>query len=205
MLRASAAWTAALANASPALKLDVEQKLDPRLVKLFGASYVATTGDPNGAAIPGTERFSPTAAFTIEFWVSTKSPSGTLLSKKHAAGDMSVITRLQQGSLQLSIGLVSGERGSGGGPPINDGRWHHVALVKQDNDIKLYVDGKNIHSTTETMQLISESPWKFGCSYSSPPCAARFGGARISSTARYTGPFTPEWLHLKDRDTQFPQ
>jgi hypothetical protein len=205
-MRASQEWATALARASPALVSDVEQKLDPRLVKLWGTSYVATTGDAAGESIPGTERYSPGAAFTIEFWVSTRETTGTLLSKRQTAADLSVIIHLHDGAPQLSI-ATPGEGGSLGGAPINDGRWHHIALTKQGDDLKLFVDGKPAHASTVKIPLVSQSAWLFGSSYMRTPCAARFGGARISSTARYAGAgaFSPRWVHPSDRATLYSQ
>ena len=48
------------------------------------------------------------------------------------------------------------------------------------------------------------SPWKFGTSHNRTPCSARFGGIRISKSARYENSFTPKKLHAKDKDTLLP-
>jgi hypothetical protein len=205
-IRASQEWATALAQASPALQSDVEQKLDPRLAKLWGTSYVVTTGDAAGESISGTEPYSPGAAFTIEFWVSTRETTGTLLSKRQTAADLSVILHIYDGAPQLSL-ATPGEGGSLGGTPINDGRWHHIALTKQGDDLKLFVDGKTVHTSTAKIPLVSNSAWLLGSSYMRIPCAARFGGLRISNTVRYAGegPFSPRWIHPKDRRTLYSQ
>jgi hypothetical protein len=155
-------------------------------------------------AIPGSDRLSPTENFTIEFWVATQSPKGTLLSKKHAAEESSVIVHLDNTIPNLSVAVGGGEGGSGGGPPINDGQWHHLALVKQADGVTLYVDGKSVTRTTLKAPLQSRSPWKFGTSHNRTPCTARFGGVRISKTARYSDAFEPKRVHSKDKDTLLP-
>jgi hypothetical protein len=105
----------------------------------------------------------------------------------------------------LSVAQGGGEGGSGGGPPLNDGKWHHLAVVKQMDEVVLYVDGEQATKTTLKAALQSRSPWKFGTSNNRAPCAARFGGIRISKVARYQDSFTPKKLHAKDKDTLYPQ
>lgn len=202
--RADHAWQQALATATAPQKKEIEQKVDQRLIKLFGTSFAATKGDAAGVAIPGSDRLSPTENFTIEFWVSTQSPRGTLLSKKHAAEESSVIVHLDNTIPNLSVATTGGEGGSGGGPPINDGQWHHLALVKQADGVTLYVDGSAATRTTLKAPLQSRSPWKFGTSHNRTPCAARFGGVRISKCARYSDAFEPKRIHSKDKDTLLP-
>ncbi len=48
---------------------------------------------------------------------------------------------------------------------INDATFHHVALVKQDSTLSLYIDGKEVGSTTDRMQPITQDgrPLYFGC------------------------------------------
>jgi len=203
--RADRAWQQALATATPLHKKELEQKVDQRTVKLFGASFTATRGDAAGAAIPGSDRLSPTESFTIEFWMSTTAAKGTLLSKKQAADDSSIIVHIDNGTANLSIASGNGEGGSGGGPPINDGNWHHLAMVKNGNDLALFVDGSKEVRSTLNAPVISRSVWKFGTSHNRAPCAARFGGIRISKTARYDDAFSPKKLHPKDKDTLYPQ
>lgn len=202
---ADRAWQQAVAAATQLHKKDIEQKVDQRLGKLFGTSFVVTKGDSGGVAIPGSNSLSPTEAFTIEFWVSTTAAKGTLLSKKHSGEDASIIVHLDNSVPNLSVASGGGEGGSGGGAAINDGYWHHLALVKQGNELVLYVDGRRGVSSTLKVPLQSRSPWKFGASHNRVPCAARFGGLRISKSARYTDAFTPAKIHVKDKDTLLPQ
>lgn len=203
--RADHAWQQALATATQLQKNEIEQKVDQRLVKLFGTSYAVSKGDAVGVAIPGSDRLSPTDNFTIEFWVSTTSLKGTLLSKKQASEESSFIVHLDNTEPNLSIAVGGGEGGGGGGGSINDGKWHHLAVVKQMDELTLYVDGSKVRSSTLKAPLQSRSPWKFGASYNRVSCAARFGGVRISKSARYLDDFLPERVHARDKDTLLPQ
>lgn len=199
------AWQKAVAAATQLHKKDVEQKVDQRMGKLFGTSFVVSKGDSGGVTIPGSNSLSPSEAFTIEFWVSTVAPKGTLLSKKHSAEDSSIIVHLDNAVPNLSVASGGGEGGSGGGGSINDGNWHHLAMVKQGNDLVLYVDGSRAVTSNLKVPLQSRSPWKYGASHNRVACVARFGGLRISKTARYQDAFTPAKVHLKDKDTLLPQ
>ena len=201
--RADQMWQQAMAKAPDIGKAETEQKVDQRFVKMFGPSFVATNGNATGAAIPGSDRFSPTEAFTIEFWVSTRTARGTLLSKAHNVGDASIIAHVDGGSPNLSIKKGGGEGGSGAGAPINDGQWHHIAIVKKHDEITMYVDGRQGSRANEPAVLASSSPWKFGCSRDRAACAARFGGVRISNTVRYEGNFSPKRSFAKDSNTLF--
>lgn len=201
--RADLAWRTAIDKASELGKQDIEAKTDLRFTKLFGSSLAATNGGPAGATIPGSERMTPGEQFTIEFWVSTRAARGTLLSKCHNAGDASIIAHIDGGAPQLSIKRGGGEGGSGAGAPINDGRWHHIAVVKKADEIVMYVDGRRGARITDQGGLGSTSPWKFGCSRDRPACAGRFGGVRISNVARYDSDFTPKKSSLKDSNTLF--
>ncbi len=203
--RADQMWQQAIAKAPDIGKAETEQKVDQRFAKMFGNSFVATNGNAAGATIPGTDRFSPGDYFTIEFWVSTRTPRGTLLSKCHNVGDSSIIAHVDGGAPNLSIKKGGGEGGSGAGAPINDGQWHHIAIVKKHDEISMYVDGRLGSRATEAAVLASASPWKFGCSRDRPACAARFGGIRISNSVRYEENFTPQKSFSKDSSTLFPQ
>lgn len=206
LIRADETWQAALKQATGTkLQLaEIEQKVDQRILKLFGNSLVVTNGDAAGVALRGTERFVPQENFTIEFWVSTTAKTGMLLSKRHVDSDVTMLAHVDGGVTNLSLEKNGGGSGSGGGPFIADGHWHHVALVKQGSEITLWVDGQKATRTEAPPIMPSTSPWKFGCSKGKPPCVARFGGIRISNSARYTDGFTPARQHLKDGATLFP-
>ncbi|MBS0204798.1 MAG: LamG domain-containing protein [Planctomycetes bacterium] len=202
-LQADKAWQQALAITTAARLQDIEQQVNLRTIKLFGDSFVVTTERSMGATVAASEPYSPTDAFTIEFWVSTRF-NGPLLSKR-IGGDPSFILHLPNGVPNLSVAIGGGERGSGGGAAINDGNWHHLALVKRGQTATLFVDGRQTVQTDEPTNMDSADPWRLGISHNRPSLAGRFGGIRISKTVRYDGPFTPAKVHLKDKDTLLPK
>lgn len=195
------AWQQALNQAISTGTRGIEQKVDQRIIKLFGDTFARTKGDKNGATVEGSAPFWPGDLFTIEFWVSTTADKGTLLSKRHIDRESSMLTHLDRGVPNLSFAIGSGERGSGGGAAINDGKWHHIAIVKRMTDVSLFVDGQRTLQSQESTILDSPSPWKYGTSQGRPSIIARFGGIRISKTARYDESFAPKKRFMKDQNT----
>ena len=95
---------------------------------------------PHDASLnPGTDDFS------VDFWMNTDSSNNqALVNKREACGPVSFWS--------ISIepdGHIGAELYSGGvnfnviftDIPVNDGTWHHVALVRQTMTATLYIDG----------------------------------------------------------------
>jgi phage FluMu protein Com len=88
--------------------------------------------------------FGAAASFTLAGWVATKS-NGVICSFRRGASPFPVI------ELSVRKGLLHGwvrddTSGFGGayvdGASVNDGKWHHVALLRQgDGTIELFLDG----------------------------------------------------------------
>jgi hypothetical protein len=92
-----------------------------------------------------------TSHFTIAFWVKMNNPSESgvvelLGNRKNVGygnyvsirmrGDGTVVAELDQDTTGSLHNTVESDR-----VRINDGQWHHVALVRYDEWISLYVDG----------------------------------------------------------------
>lgn len=178
-------------------------QVDQRIVKLFGKSLFVTNGNGNGVALPNSERWNPVEDMTIEFWVSTQTEKGALLSKFGTDQDSSLVVHLDNGKPQLSLKQKGGEGGSGGGNAVNDGAWHHFALVKDGATARLYVDGGLVNEKKLEMPVLSAAPWRVGACRDKNPTAGRFAGVRISNVVRYTEPFIPGKACVKDPDTVF--
>jgi hypothetical protein len=82
--------------------------------------------------------FGDRAPFSLSVWIATKQGGGVFLAMRHSADGASVLCLEVSGpALQVTIrsdGPEIGEvRGNGG--KVNDGRWHHVALVRGDDGV----------------------------------------------------------------------
>jgi hypothetical protein len=89
--------------------------------------------------------FPANGGFTVAVWVRTRSVVGTIVSHRNSRdGGAVVYLGLDGGNAQ---GLVRQDGGEAGpavfvtGGPINDGAWHHLALVRAGDRCDLFVDG----------------------------------------------------------------
>lgn len=86
-----------------------------------------------------TDTFGSPTASTIEAWIKTTSTASTIWIAHIGTSD-TYATRLRT----YTGGVLIGEVGGGyaiGKTVINDGVWHHVALVRDGRNIIIYVDG----------------------------------------------------------------
>jgi hypothetical protein len=97
--------------------------------------------------------------FTFAAWVRTSSLSGAVLSQRNGGNERPEINvTIENGCL---FGAVRGDNPRGDVPApvqvrtdkkVNDGRWHHFALVRRSGaNIELYIDG-------EQPQVVSNNP-----------------------------------------------
>ncbi len=149
--------------------------------------------------------------FTIDFWVNTTDPVRTVFfSQGHGTGRSGAIQSVHldyfpNNSATHEVWL--GYRGSNDYyryiydfPPINDGQWHHLALVRHNNSLRVYVDGaERINRDISDDPIINNSndPFvigKFSDDYSlTNPCNFNPGYIeefRISKVALWEGPFS---------------
>lgn len=203
--QASSIWETAWSRVDESERAKFARDFDLRYLKLFDKSVFVSRGDPGGFNLNGSERFNPTEQFTLEFWMSTQTAKGAVISKVHGnEKDAGLVIHLDQGIANLEVRKRGGGGGSGGGSAVDDGRWHHMALVKNPDKVILFVDGKQVVETKPDVPLISSAPWKFGATRDKNPLTGRFARLRISNTARYSEPFSPPKFYLKDANTLYP-
>jgi len=81
---------------------------------------------------------------TLSAWIKTKA-GGTIISKAAATGAWVKNGKtffVRDGRLGYDVGWVGQVSG---GPRVNDGQWHHVAVSrKRSGQVTLYVDGKSV-------------------------------------------------------------
>ncbi|MBI3201123.1 MAG: LamG domain-containing protein [Myxococcales bacterium] len=97
---------------------------------------------------------------------------------------------------------------------IADGQWHHVAVTRSGNASTLFIDGVAdlVDNLTwygcacaangqPTVCLSGSAPARFGAIGSLKAAPVSLGRVRLSSTARYTGSFTPAKSWALDAST----
>ena len=174
---------------------------------IFGKTKRWTTNPKDGGANLGhaESRFPPEC--TLELWFSTSANTGTLITKRQQEPEGSLTIVIQDGRLRGwangSFYLVEVH----GDQTVNDGKWHHVALVKTSGQMQLYVDGRPGGTAGVRDDYNSQSPWTLGIhrinTSHAGPIDAQYCRIRFSATARYTGPFKPDQRYGADQATFF--
>ncbi|MCI5167463.1 MAG: hypothetical protein D3903_15550 [Candidatus Electrothrix sp. GM3_4] len=144
--------------------------------------------------------------FTIDFWVNTTAPSRIMFFTQGWGGRHSATIQSVLLDYLPSNQLILGYKGTKGyyqhrdysPPTINDGKWHHIAVVRHNSTLKTYYDGEvtnSINMSGDAVVNDSPSPFFIG-KYSMDFNGAYWDGYleefRISKgIARWTNEFVP--------------
>ncbi|MBX9791879.1 MAG: hypothetical protein K2Y37_23395 [Pirellulales bacterium] len=187
--------------------LNQSKASDRVFVTIFGKTKLWTTNPKDGGANLGHAESRFPSECTVELWFSTSANTGTLITKRQQEPEGSLTLVIQDGRLRGwangSFYLVEVH----GDQTVNDGKWHHVALVKTSGQMQLYVDGRPGGTAGVRDDYNSQSPWTLGIhrinTSHAGPIDARYCRIRFSATARYTGPFKPDQRYGADQATVF--
>ena len=148
-------------------------------------------------------------AFTIETWLKTTDTGRGIPIASLASGKKSVNLEITDAGLLRGHIYTAGATTytnfySSGHAPVDDGEWHHAALVREAalGDTYLYLDGYRVGSTTDTAgPFVQNSPNMYlGRDYRTTT-GERFDGSldnvRIWNVAR-----TPEQFGIRGADQQ---
>ena len=162
------------------------------------------TGDYASVADSPEWDFLPSSGYTAEAWISMGTHAGTdwiigqnvdgnnywMLGHEHGAGLR--FESYSGGSLVLNI--TGGE--------IADSNWHHIALVRDGNDVEIFKDGTSVATGTTSSTATFAGDFRVGQGSAHGAFDGYVDEVRISRTARYTSSFTPSTTAFKDdKDT----
>lgn len=133
---------------------------------------------------------------TIEAWIKTTTTRGPVVAIGASTGNaMWLGTQGGAGVGQVCAGLPGSS--ISGGPALNNGAWHHIAVTYDGANATIWADGQNVGVTGYAGGLdLSGNPaiGGYGANSGYDWCADG-GGAmdevRISKSVRYTANFTP--------------
>lgn len=166
-----------------------------------GGDYAAFLGANGTFTAPASPAYQlGTRDFTVQAWVRTASPggTGTIISRKGSAGGPG------NGGFLLVLGAsgtvkIATDNGSGyfqaltGPTAAGDGRWHHLAAVRQGAALQIYLDGLPVAATTSgnaapPLDIGDSLPLSIGTTAQTSEPYRQFGGhlAEVSfwNTAR---------------------
>ena len=141
-----------------------------------------------------------TGDFTVDFWVNVHSntSSGRFISTRTRSRDLDAVEFYISTSLNIcpQIGFMGSSdwdfgEGTGVGS-ISLGKWHHIAVVRHNDDFYFFVDGKTIWNKSHSGSLYVSSNNNnitLGGYYSQ--ASVSLDEFRISNKALWTSDFTP--------------
>lgn len=163
-------------------------------------------GIQNYVDIPYSPAFYP-SALTVECWFKTTGEAGILepivSAWDDSAGDFEIeLDSRNNRQANFYIDTSNGFPPINGGPSLNDGNWHHVALVWDGATLTGYVDGSSVVSTAIGGNL---SGGHLDINIGRDSEGRYFPGVidevRISNIARYATNFTPRTNFSADPNT----
>ena len=183
-----------------------------------GCGSLGLDGQSGYGIVPDAAALDLPVTFTIETWfkqnpvvvdVGPRSLLGRYRGPDSGARSFSL-------QVQGQNDLVFNVRGSSGNGASNftvtaeqvpvDGKWHHVAAVYDASQLRLYLDGQLVHTSTDTFQpAAADVPLYIGARYDTDAQAVnrffngRLDEVRISNAALYSGEsFVPlTWLPVQ--------
>lgn len=165
---------------------------------LFGdATLTIPTGANGGLAYTnGSKALLVSPDFTIESWINTdysgETPTLPIISQWHASSGGAWMFGIRSKKLVFwytaTLAVYSDI-------DIDDGQWHHVAVVRHEGLITLFVDGVSVGSVNYTGALTYNGPVQIGYNIQGVlPSGYRLNLSRLKVTsgkARYGRSFTP--------------
>lgn len=141
-----------------------------------------------------------TGDFTIDFWVNVHSntSSGRFISTRANANVIDAVEFYITTSLHIcpQIGFMgsnswSFDEATGVGP-ISLGKWHHIAVVRHNDDFYFFVDGKTIWNKSHSGSLyVSSNNYNITLGGYYSQANVSLDEFRISDKALWTSDFTP--------------
>lgn len=135
-----------------------------------------------------------TGDFTLEAWVKT-SAAGTLLDFRNYPSDYGHFYLATGGYLAFdhTYGAIVGTT------TITDNNWHHVAFVRYNNILTLFVDGADSGAAIANANIGSSRQARIGAKVDGTNFfAGNIDQLRLTKAARYVGEFTPQKYLFED-------
>ena len=136
-----------------------------------------------------------TGDFTLEAWIyPTATTREFIISARQIAStgnpaDTANVFRIENGKLEWSNGTAWATAST----TVTTNTWHHAAVSRSSGTLKIFLDGVEDYSATQTVNMDENRPLHIGAIV--PTSSDTFQGyideVRVSNTARYTAGFTP--------------
>jgi hypothetical protein len=158
------------------------------------------TGDYLSLAPSSLFNFANNTPFTVELFVySSGNQTANIISQRDASivcpFELAISNTGTNGIISWHIGnsaLNGWQTVSGITAGMSDLAWHHIALVGDGTDIKIYVNGTSVFTTTQPAWAAGTNPLFIGRGAGSPNFNGYIDEVRVTKgVARYIANFTP--------------
>lgn len=167
--------------------------------KKFGTAQANFDGTGDYLSLADHADWTPGGDFTIDFWAKTALLGATRFYFCHFtdANNRYFLSASSAGAATFSVisaGVTIVTMTSAAGViPNNDGIYHHIAVVRNGNDWRIYVDGVSVANTTDADAIPNfTNQFRIGVDHAAANgMAGAIDEFRFSHVARWTANFTP--------------
>jgi hypothetical protein len=170
-------------------------QLDTAQKKFGSSSLLLDDATTDYLSIPTSTEFGfGTGAFTVECWIRPDDVSAGdrhIFDMRDSGADANA-GRLYIATNQVRFNIGGSDVVTSGATTLSADTWYHIAITRSGTDLKLFVDGSEAGSTTNSTDLGSTKRLFIGADFAgSNPFSGHIDEFRVSTVARYTAAFSP--------------
>ncbi len=164
----------------------------------LGSNSISFNGSSDYLTLTNSDYQFGTSDYTIEWWMKTSSSSEGYIMYNADTSTGLRISLLSNGKIHIdeqvsnAAGVIDSDSTT-----VNDGSWHHIALVRHSGGRRLFVDGTQASSdSTSPRNFNNSNTFRIGRRESGTYYSGYLAEIRISTTPRYSSNFTPQQVSL---------
>ena len=165
----------------------------------FGTASILFDGTEDQLTVPTSDDFGfGTSNFAFECFIRPNGGSGTqrIFDFRDASATDTAPTMYLSGTSPYTLNYAVGNGAAQSGGSLATGTWYHIAAARSGGTTRIFVDGTQVASFTDTNDYGSTKPLAIGANYNTSAPIEEFTGhideVRVSKGAgRFTGAFTP--------------
>ena len=170
-------------------------QLDTAQKKFGDSSLLLDDASIDYLSIPTSTEFGfGTGAFTVECWIRPDDVSAGdrhIFDMRDSGADANA-GRLYIATNQVRFNIGGNDVVTSGATTLSVDTWYHVAIARSGTNLKLFVDGSEVGSTTNSTDLGSTKRLFIGANFDAAnPFSGHIDEFRVSNTGRYSAAFTP--------------
>ena len=167
--------------------------------KKFGTASILFDGTEDQLTVPTSDDFGfGTSNFAFECFIRPNGGSGTqrIFDFRDASATDTAPTMYLSGTSPYTLNYAVGNGAAQSGGSLATGTWYHIAAARSGGTTRIFVDGTQVASFTDTNDYGATKPLAIGANYDTSAPTEEFTGhideVRVSKGAgRFTAAFTP--------------